>query len=207
MKQKEIVIIVPGAAPLTKYPIFIRYLFFSILYFLRIKPIKEDHADIWGRKLLRKNGFIWFYWSRKVDNFSLKIAERRLKKVLDSYKNKNIKLVGISIGGQIILETLMKKSYDNVSKIIFIGSINGYHKINFKHKKIINLYSKKDFLTYISIKILSPFHGSRRLYGKNIKNIILPNLTHNQICSDAKVEKGRFKGKSITQIITQLLRD
>jgi len=208
MKEKEVVIIVPGTKGLSKWPRFIQIIASFFAKICGIKPVYFDHATIWQRKINSiKRKVIWLHWSRGISILSLGLARRKLKRLLKHYKSYKVKLIGISFGGDIILKTIRKDKFPNVKKIILIGSINKEKEITFGSPPIVNIYSKKDHLAEFVIGLLSPLNGRKALNGRNVKNVVIPSMTHKDFCYDNVIKKGEFKGKSILGLVNFFLKD
>ncbi len=204
--KKEITILVPGAYDLTTYPIPIQIISKFLARIFGIDLALTDQVKTWKKTShFQGNEFVWMHWSRGIDGISKYFAKKKLKHLLEHYKNEKINLVGVSLGGDIILETLQKSSQDNINKIVLVGSINENKKISFPHNKIFNIYSEKDNFAKLAINFYSPILGGIKLEGKKIKNILLPKIKHDDFCKDSKIKSGKFKGKSITQLITSIL--
>lgn len=205
--KKEVVIIIPGAIPLKKYPSTLKNLGIKMGRMFNIRTYFEDHPHVWKKsKVLRKKNFIWMHWTRGIGLISKFLAKRKLKRLLTHYKNENVKLVGVSLGGEIILETLKNQNYKNIKKVILVCSINEMKQIEFKHPPIVNIFSEEDKFAQLAIKLYSPIHGGERLYGKAIENIEIPQMQHADFCSDVKIKEGKFKGKRVTELIALFLR-
>ena len=116
-------------------------------------------------------------------------------------------MVGFSLGGEIVFEILKIRKFDNIKKVVLICSINPEKSISFKHPEIVNIYSPKDLITKYAIKVLEPFHGGKRLIGKNVKNVIVSDMRHRDFVFDKIIKKGRYKGKTITQLVNLMLGD
>ena len=171
--KKEIVIFVPGALNLPKWPTIIQDICFLFDNLFKIKPCLDDHVAVWKeRSFFKKPNFIWMHWKRGIGPISKFFAKRELRRLLHCYQNENVKLIGISLGGDIILKTLKKNRYSNIKKIILVGSINEIKNINFEHPQIINIFSDKDKFAQIAIEVYFPIHGGERLFGKNVVNML-----------------------------------
>lgn len=205
---KSAVIVVPGVKSLSNWPMLIRSAAYFVCSTLGLKPVYEDHAKIWKGKIASSNNdILWLKWGRNPDPLSKLMAVRKLRNLINSLKNYKIKLAGISIGGEIILEAIKGMHFKNVKKAILVCSINEVHKISGKHTKIINLYSSRDGLAEAVIDALSFFDGSKRLLGKNITNINVPGMDHADFCTDAVIQKGRYKGKRPSELVNIFLKD
>jgi len=207
--EKEIVIIVPGAKYIKSRAKFMQKLILLFYRLTRIyKPEYHNYSKEWQMKFNSDNRMVfWLHWSRGISFISKFFAKRRLLKLIKQYQNKRIKLVGISLGGEIILEVLQKIKNHSVKKVILVCSTNENKNIKLNSTKITNIFSEKDLFARFAIEILSPFHGGQKLYGKNVKNVLIPEMTHDEFCSDSKIKKGKYKGKSITEIVNSFLVD
>ncbi len=202
---KELIVIVPGVKPLSQWPRLIAKACYSLIMLLSLRPVYGDHAQIWKGKISDgKSSVLWFNWSRNPDLISKVWAVKKLQRLIKS-KSEKIKLVGISIGGEIILEAIKGRHYKNVSKAILVCSINETHKIKEKRIKIVNIYSSSDRFAEAAIETLSFFNGSRRLAGKNITNINLPKMDHVDFCANSAIHKGKYKGKTPSDIVNEFL--
>jgi len=208
-KKKELIIMVPGAKFAKSV---IRPFQRIILYFYKIthiyKPIYTNYIRIW-KENFKEDGkeCIWLHWGRGISPISKYFAVKRLVRLIEKYKNtRNINIIGISLGGEIALEASRYFSKGEVSKIILICSTNEIRKVNFRKTKIINVYSPFDIFASISAKVLAPLHGGTRLIGKNVKNIVLPKITHEQFCEGAEISSGKFKGIRINKFVEKYLK-
>ena len=165
-------------------------------------PVYYDYGNKW-KKRLNKEGHkcTILRWRREIDPFSkikaVKKLRRKIKKLSKDYK---IILLGISAGGEIALESLGEE----VEKVILLTSLNENKNINTKIP-IINIYSPYDLFIKMAIKFKSPFKGGIKLQGKNVKNIRLPKITHDEFCSDTKIPSGKYKNKTILEVINTFL--
>ncbi|MFC1727869.1 alpha/beta hydrolase [Nanoarchaeota archaeon] len=207
MKKKDLIIIVPGSnfrgSKKKTIKRIIVYLY-SLVHIFRL--IYYNYAKLWTKKLDKKGRkLIWLHWSRGITQLSIFFAVKKLNNLIKQYKNRyNIKLVGISLGGEIIQEAANKFDDDSIKKIILVCSTNEHKKTNLK-TKIVNIYSSYDIFAKLSSIILNPIHGGTVLSGENVKNIDLPKFTHHEFCEDAKIKKGKYKGKTITNLIDYFL--
>lgn len=205
--KQEVIIIVPGVKGLSKYPKSISVIFYFLGKLLNFKPIYEDHLKIWKGKIVAKNKPLWFHWSRNPDPISKFIAVKKLSHLIRNFQNHKIKLVGISMGGEIIIEAIKKYHGNNIKKIILVCSINEAKKIPYDHIKTINIYSLDDSFEEVAIRVLSAFHGAKKLAGSNVVNINLPGMEHSDFCLNIPIPKGEYKGKRPTDIVNRFLRD
>ncbi len=208
MPKKSVVIVVPGVKALSKWPRVARIIGYTLCRALSFKPVYEDHLKIWEKKIrFGKSKILFLSWSRNPDPVSKLIAVRRLRNLINSLKNFKISLVGISIGGEIILEAIKGRNFKNVKKAILVCSINETHRISEKKAKIINLYSSRDGFAEAVIEALTMFDGSRKLAGKSVVNINLSNMDHADFCIDAEIPKGKYRGKRPSDIVNEFLNN
>ena len=207
MAKKELIIVVPGVKGLCEWPRLIAKPFYSMCRFFGLNPVYEDHPKIWKNKIKDpKSDILWFNWSRNPDLISELLAVKKLQWLIESKKQK-IKLVGISLGGEIIIEAIKGQHYRNVKKAILVCSINEIHKFKEKKVKIINIYSASDHFAEAAIETLSLFIGSKRLSGKNVTNINLPGMEHADFCIDKIISRGEYKGKRPSDIVNEFVKD
>ena len=168
MAKKEVIIVVPGVKGLSEWPRLAAKACYLICRILNFRPAYEDHLNAWKKKIgIGKNKVIWLQWSRTPDLLSRYIAVKRLRKLVNSFKNRRIKLVGISMGGKIILQAIKNNYCRNIKKVVLVCSINETRKFAEKGIKVVNLYSPSDNFAEVAIEIFSFFNGSKKLYGKN----------------------------------------
>ena len=207
MAKKEVVIVVPGVKGLSKWPRPVRTAVHLFCKALSLSPVYEDHAKIWETKIISPgNKVVWLKWSRNPDVLSKLIAVRNLRNLINSFRNYKIKLVGISIGGEIILEAIKGRHFKNVKKAILVCSINEVRKIYEKNTKIINLYSSRDGFAEAVIEALSFFDGSKKLLGSNVANIDLPDMDHADFCTDNVIHGGKYGGQRPSDIVNKYLK-
>jgi len=204
--KKKVVIIVPGTKVLRKWPKFIQVVanFFVDLIGLKVPSI--ENTDLLKKKIkTKRKKVIVLKWSQGFTLLSKWFAKKRLKNLLRRYKNYDIEIIGISMAGDIITNTLKEIRGENIKKVILIGALNSNQKINFKTPKIINIYSLSDDFIKLATKVLSPISGGQKLIGKNIENIIIPKLTHKDFLGKTKIKKGKFRNKTILEVINSFL--
>ncbi len=207
-QKKELIIVIPGAKYIRSSLPFIQK---TILFFYHLTntrdPVYSNYALTWKNKLYKKNRQVtWLHWGRGISAISTWFAVRKLKKIINKYKNTHtISIVGISLGGEIALETLKFFPDSTFDKIILLASINGHAKIKNNTVRIFNLYSLNDTFAKISTKVWAPVHGSMILNGKNVTNVEIDGMSHDQFCSDALIREGRFTGKSIFEVVNSYL--
>jgi len=206
--KKKIVIIIPGAKFIKSKNKFMQFIILSFYSLTNVMhPIYINYAGGWKEFFARKNSHvIWLHWSRGISLFSKWIAIRKLKRLIKHYKNYDIVVVGMSLGGEIALE-VAEKFPNKIKKIILVGSANEKSVFNTGNTKIINLYSKKDKFQEFAVKALSPIFGSVQLRGPNVKNINLPGITHDKFFANTKIKYGKYKGKNISETIENFIKN
>lgn len=208
MAKKEVIIVVPGVKGLSEWPYLVRYACLRLCEFFDIHAVYKDHLKTWEGVLgSKENKPLWLHWSRNPDAISKYIAVGRLQKLIHRHKRCNIKLVGISVGGEIILEAIKKSNNKNVKKAILVCSINEENRIATDRIKIVNIYSSGDSFAEAAIEAYSLFKGSKKLKGNNVVNINLPRLDHSDFCSNSKIAKGKYKGKRPSDVVNEFLRE
>jgi len=205
--KKKLVIIIPGTKLLKRWPKIIQIFgnFFCTLFRLDSPSIEKTMKNLKEYLQSKKREVIFMRWNRGISRLSKWFAKRKLRNLLEKYKNYEISIIGISMAGDIILETIEKIQPTNIKLIILLCSINSNKEINFKTPKIINIYSKSDNLAQVATKILSPINGGQRLKGKNIENINLPKITHKDFLEKGIIKEGKFKNKKIPEMINYFL--
>ena len=167
-------------------------------------PIYNNYADGWKGFFSKRNSHVlWLHWSRGFTWISKMFAKKRLRHLLRTYKSYDVTLLGMSLGGEIALETA--KKFPNIKKIILIGSTNEKASFNLGGIEIINLYSTSDIFQKFAIHLLSPFFGSVCLKGKGVKNVNLPGITHDKFFANNQILSGKFKGKKISEVIESFI--
>lgn len=206
--KKDLIIIIPGIKYLKSHSNLGQGVIGTLYNLTHVfHPVYFDYAKNWKRELLNKgHKSIILTWERKIDPISRYLAIRKLKKkIYQKSKKYNVTLIGISAGGEIILETLKEKNIEpRLKKAILLASLNETTNIESK-VPIINIYSPYDLFLKIAIKTFAPIHGGLKLVGKNIKNIKLPKITHDEFCSAKKIKQGKYKNKTIVQLVNSFI--
>jgi len=206
MKKKDLIIFVPGAKYVySKYDFLERAIrkFYELTNILN--PIRFNYALLWQERLRKTdNEVIWLHWNGGVNLISKFFAVRRLKRIINHYHSThNIKLVGLSLGGEIVLEAAQKLP-SKIQKIVLLCSTNEHIHQTIK-VPIYNLYSPDDLFEKFSAFVLSPFHGGVRIYGEKVKNIILAKLRHEDFCKDSLIRSGKYKGLKVSEVVKLFL--
>lgn len=208
--KKDLLILVPGLKYLESKRQFIQKIILFLYKLTRIfRPVYRDYAKKWAKQLKRKNRkVIYFNWFEGIFiQFSVFFAAKKLKRLIKKHKKKyNIKLLGISLGGEVIMEALQDLDNSLVKKIILVCPTIEHTKTKIK-TQIINIYSPYDLFAEISAKLLAPIHGGIKLSGKNIKNVAIHKFSHSDFCLDKRIKVGEYKGKKITELINKLLKN
>lgn len=205
--KKELIIVIPGVKFVGSV---VNMLQKATLTFYKFTHIHDPayfnygayYADILDN---HSREAIWLHWGRGITPISKWLAVKRLNGIIKEYrKNYKIKIVGISLGGEVALEAGKKWDDGSIDRIILISPTIENIFVKFNKIKVFNLYSDYDLFAKISARVLSPFRGG--IIGKNISNLEIPNFGHDAFCADKKIEYGKFKGKRISQVITKLLK-
>ena len=205
-KKKDVIIIIPGTKALVAWSRPVQFISKFLAKIFRLNLVSKDHPRyLHGKFNSKKHKIVWLRWSRGITGFSRWFGKKRLKKLLRKNRKRNVKIIGISMAGDLILEVFRENIYENVKKIILIGAVNTTKVIDFKHPLIINIYSKKDKFSRFATRLISPINGGKILKGKNIKNIQIPSFTHEDFCYDCSVKEGKYNGKKISDIVRKFL--
>lgn len=208
-RKKEVIIVVPGAKylstrnSLTKSFVLLFYRTTRVL-----KPVYNNYAKEWADKF-SKNGrqVIWLRCNRGSTIWSRWIGYRMLRKKVIWYKQRDykVKVVGISLGGDIALRVLNRLGDDYIDSIILICSTNTDRVLDAKNTKVFNIYSPYDLFVTLMTKIIAPVHGGVIMEGDSVENISIENFSHDNFCSDGEIHSGKHKGKRITDLVNLLL--
>jgi pimeloyl-ACP methyl ester carboxylesterase len=206
--RKEIVIVIAGSKYISSRAKLTQHLIIFLYGLTRVlKPVYHNYAREWTNEFKAEDREVmWLRWNRGFTIFSRWFGIRRLKHVIRHYDKKHdIKLIGISLGGDIALEAA--KSFDDgtIKKIVLICSTNTTTQLDYKNIKVVNIFSPYDIFAKIAAKVLAPIHGGIILQGKNVKNIPIENFSHDEFCANKKIKSGKYKGWTITRLINQLL--
>lgn len=205
--KEEIVIVIPGAKYLSSRARPLQHIIVFLYGLTRIlKPVYTNYAREWAGEFSKKRRKVfWLRWNRGFTVWSRWLGIRRLKHVIRQYDRRHtVKLVGISLGGDIALEAA--KDFDGlVSKVVLICSTNTVRNVSFARTEVINIYSPYDLFAEIAAKILAPINGGTVLEGKNVKNILIEGFSHDEFCANERIKSGPFKGKTITQLVNRFL--
>lgn len=204
--KRELVIFVPGAKYIQASNNWFERMvgaFYTAINFL--VPPKKNYSISWAKALKKKNrDVIWLHWGGGITLVAKWRAVRKLKKLIEHYKNThNIYLVGLSLGGEIVRATIPFTDGE-VKLVILLCSTNERTKINTK-TRIFNVYSPNDKFAKFSAKELAPFRGGILLEGKNVKNMSIPNLRHEDFFLNRKIKSGKYRGKRMSDVVNNLL--
>jgi hypothetical protein len=209
MSKKEIVIVIPGAKYINSRNSIIKNL---VLLFYRtthvLSPVYFNYAKKWAKKFENKNRkVIWLRWNRGFTIWSRWLATSKLKKEIVKYKQDGfvVKIVGISLGGDIALRALRELGDNIIEKIVLVCSTNTDSYIEQENTVVFNVYSPFDLFVTLMTKLIAPIHGGIVLGGKSVENVCIEDFSHDEFCSDEIIKKGKFKGKQITDIIKEFL--
>ncbi len=209
MSQKEIIIVVPGA----KY-IQSKILFFQkfVLFFYRLvnikNPVYKNYIKDWEPYLKKDDRkIVLLDWDQGLAPWSLWLAKVMLKMQIFKHLEEGyiVNLMGFSLGGEIVINTVNDYKDGKINKVILICSVNTNNTINKTTTKFLNIYSPFDLLAKIAIKVFAPVHGGSVLKGNEVKNISIDKFGHDNFCINDVIENGEYKGKRITDLINEFL--
>ena len=109
MEKEELVIVVPGSKYIQSKSKNIQKFILDFYNLVGIsEPIYHNYTNEWVKKINKGGGeVICLHWDRGITQISVFFAVRKLKNIIREYKNtRDIKLIGISLGGEIVLEAL-----------------------------------------------------------------------------------------------------
>jgi hypothetical protein len=210
MKDREVVIVVPGAKYINSRNSFIKNI---ILLFYRstriLKPVYTNYTQEWLGKFEQENRkVVWLRWNRGFTIWSRWLGYCVLKKEV-LYRKRlgyRVKVVGISLGGEIAVKVLEKLGSGYIDKVVLICSANTDKEVNVDGTKIYNIYSTYDLFIRLAIKLLAPIHGGMILGGDFVENIEIKNFSHDKFCSDDLIEVGKYKDNRITDLVKEFLK-
>jgi len=209
MKQKEVLIIVPGAKYLSTRSSIVRSLILLFYKTTRIlNPVYTNYAEEWSAKFKKENReVVWLRWNRGFTIWSRWSASKMLMREVLEYKKRGYKIqvVGISLGGDISLRVLDKIEDGYIDKIVLICSTNTQKKVKKTKTKLFNIYSPYDLFVRLATRVIAPISGGIILEGDSVENVCIENFSHDKFCSDDVIEVGKYKGKRITDIVKEFL--
>jgi len=168
---------------------------------------KVSHPDWLKKRNTHSEDIVSVEWKADLNPLSKIHAVRELKKAIEEYSSDyNIILVGTSLGGLIAMDAVREMSGDKVSNLILVGSINKSKYVKLDGIKVLNIYSTKDKLARLAIRVLHPIHGSQKLEGENVVNIHIAGIRHDQMFKDYKASAGVYMGKTIGEAIYEETR-
>ena len=206
-RKKDLIIIIPGVKTLGSLNPGFREFILNFTKVTRLfRPVYYDYTRDWVKKLRKKGKkVIILHWGRNMTYFSKFSAQNKLKNLIKKYKYRyNIKIIGISMGGKIAFDTTKHLNEEDIKKLILVCSVGIPDKaeVNFP---LVNLYSNSDELARIASELISPLDKSLEIIGRNIKNILL-SLDHYDFCVNNKIPIGKFKGKTVIEVIESHLK-
>ncbi len=126
-----------------------------------------------------------FRWSGNIGLSDIKEASKRLNKIL--VKKKKVILFGKSNGGLISQFSAMKNE-EKILKIVQVGTPN-LSKNYAGNIPLVNIYSNSDKMQRNGIILYSALRfkrGSRKLFGEQVKNIVM-NLNNHKDFNHKKI--------------------
>ena len=209
MLKREVVIVIPGAKYINSRNSLMKNL---ILLFYRttrvLNPVYTNYARKWARKF-EKDGreVVWLRWNRGFTIWSRWLASSKLKREIIKYKQKGfvVKVVGISLGGDIALRVLRELGDDVIEKIVLVCSTNTDSFIEQRNTRVFNIYSPFDLFVKIMTTLIAPIHGGVVLGGESVEYVCIEDFSHDEFCADEVIKKGKYKGKTTTDIVKEFI--
>ena len=136
--KKEKIIIVRGAKTIEKHSRILRDLYMPILkrFFPELIILDDNYTKIWKKNLEKRNRqIIILDWDGSIDPISKYRAMRKLNALLKKNGKGKVKIIGISMGGDLVLDTLNKENVKDVDRVILIAS-----KADKRDEKKLNKY-------------------------------------------------------------------
>jgi len=144
-------------------------------------------------------------WDGKTNRHrDLEPAIKRLVKLLKKYRNWQISIIAVSLGGLIAQEALIQAPEVSVKHLVYIGAVhNGRHKLK-NARKTFNIYSKIDKMFFFANDVYEGM-GNAFLKGEKVINLLLPNIRHGDLCRDLDLDKEFSKEKSLFGFYRRIL--
>ena len=195
--MKETIIIIRGANYLSSNIKFFRSLILLFYKTFNVIPYYGWKREEWI-KFLNKNNrrLIYFNWSGNFWKFAVSRASSDL---LELIKNKKcVKIIACSLGAQIAINVARKD--DNVVKIVSIGGVYKPHNLKIPS---IDIRSKTDYFCNFFNNLFLFFSITKKTKKKEIW---LNNIRHNDFHNNITIKTGKFKGKSLSELLNFCLR-
>ena len=141
---------------------------------------------------------------RLFKNPDLITAEKRLTNLLNRNIHNEIDIIAFSLGGFIVQNSVLISKKIKVHHLIFVGAVHKRDIILNNVKKIFNVYSKKDLMFKFANDIYEGF-GNIDLRGKNVKNIALRDMDHNDLCKNKLIFFNHKKRTYLYKLYVNLL--
>jgi hypothetical protein len=203
--KKKVVIFVPGTKPVCRWPWVVREVVDIFAFKFKLNFIYDNYSKKWKRGLkLRGQEFVSMNWLGVSRLFNC-YMKSKLKKLIDLYSDYEISLVGLSMGGNLVIDVLDEVDLKNIKKVVLVASVNNVRSLDFKRLDIVNIYSDEDSLIKLAMKFLFFNRGSKALEGKSVRNVDLPNVSHQGFCNNVEVKSGKFKGRKVLEVVRYFL--
>jgi hypothetical protein len=144
------------------------------------------------------------HWNGEILNGDFSDAMLELSDILKKNKKNKIDVVGISAGGLISQRVLLYDKHIKINKLLLIGAIFREKKRLPNVKRIYNVYSEVDKM-YSLVNGLLNDRKTPLLIGKNVKNISIKNIAHNDLCRNKKIKDSRRKEERLFEVYRNLL--
>ena len=204
--SKKILVIVRGARPIKFKNRF--YEGIRSFYFRRLTSDRGimDKDYIYLKRYLENDydTLEMVKWDGEIFNGNFSEAILELSDILKKHRKSKIDVVGISLGGLISQRVLLYNEKIKINKLFLIGAIFKEKKKLANVKKIYNVYSQKDKLYSLVNEILAK-RESPLLHGKNVKNVEVGGIAHNDLCRNVKIKNKGFKERRLFELYRNLL--
>ncbi|MEI6650088.1 MAG: hypothetical protein WCL23_01490 [Candidatus Moraniibacteriota bacterium] len=195
MSRNDTIVIVPGARyPNSENP-FIQSVIVKLLGLFNVIPSPTDTEEEWIRALENGNRqIIRFVWSGRASVHSVRKAARELASLIRKYPS--VTVVSCSLGTQVAL--LATKRNNDIRKIV---SLSGVYRRSDTPFPIIDIRSSDDPFANVFHAILNLFS----LTSKPTQQIILEGIRHDEFGTDVLLQKGKFSGRNISDVIESFI--
>lgn len=145
-----------------------------------------------------------FRWDGLVPPRAKDIPESKLfKRLLDKYADDSVDIIAVSLGGYVV-ENGLKKSKNKIEKILYIGAVHSRKHLPKNAKKIINVYSGIDKMYEYANDLYEGF-GNAVLSGKNVLNVALEKVRHDELGRNILLKEKKIREKSLYALYKFLL--
>ncbi len=204
--SKKILVIVRGARPIKFKNKF--YEGIRSFYFRRLTSDRGimDRDYIYLKRYLENDydTLEMVKWDGEILNGDFSEAILELSDILKKYRKSKIDVIGISLGGLISQRVLLYNEKIKINKLLLVGAIFKEKKKLTNVKKIYNVFSDSDKMYSLVNEILAK-RENPLLHGRNVKNVEVCGVAHNDLCKNVKIRNKRFKERRLFELYRSLL--